>query len=209
MGVETTREAVVRAATELFAAHGYHAVGMRAIAEAVDLRTASLYHHFPSKAALLSVIARAATSSFIDDALVDLRQPGPAAPRLGRVLHDHIVYFHEHRLEEAITRRDLAALPEDVMTEIQAERRAYHAAVTETIAAGCATGEFRVASPHLATFAILDAVNGINVWYRPAGAWELGALADAYVEMILHGMLSAVRPTAVRPTPDRPDVRNP
>ncbi len=190
---ETTRDSVLRTATDLFAEHGYHAVGMRWIADAVGLRTASLYHHFPSKAALLSEIAYAATSEFITDALADLDGPGTAAHRLGTVLRNHIIYFHQHRREEAITRRDMASLPADVLAQIQQTRRAYHTAITNTIADGCASGEFAVTSPDLAAFAILDAINGINLWFRPTGTFDLDALSDAYLKMMLEGILSAVR----------------
>ncbi|MEE8600069.1 TetR/AcrR family transcriptional regulator [Euzebya tangerina] len=198
-GVETTRETVLRTATELFAEHGYHAVGIRSIADAVGVKPASLYHHFDSKAALLSEIAHAATSRFTTDALATLEGPGSPRDRLAAVLHHHIRYFHDHRQEEAITRRDMASLPPAVLDDIQTARRAYHQAVTAAITAGCAAGEFQVGSPALAAFAVLDAVNGINVWFRPDGPIDLESLADHYVTMALDGLLQSAdvgRPSA-------------
>ena len=193
---ESTRANLLRTATELFADHGYHAVGMRSIADAVGIQPASLYHHFESKAAILSEIAYAATSDFTGTAMAILTGDGSPRRRLASVLHLHIRYFHDHRLEEAVTRRDMNALPPEVLNEIQQARRAYHRAVTAVIAGGCEAGEFAVASPDLAAFAVLDAVNGINLWYRADGPVDLPSLAETYVVMALDGLLQADRDPA-------------
>ena len=56
------RQRVLDAATVLFAEHGYEATGMRAIADAVGIRPASLYHYFPSKETILGALFTAAAS---------------------------------------------------------------------------------------------------------------------------------------------------
>ena len=66
------REEVLHAAAELFAEQGFHAVGMRAIADAVGVRGSSLYHYFPSKVDLLHAIAVDSTRAFIESQLEDL-----------------------------------------------------------------------------------------------------------------------------------------
>lgn len=54
------RRAIVDAATELFAARGYGAVSMDAIARAADVSKATLYAHFTSKDALFATIVQVA-----------------------------------------------------------------------------------------------------------------------------------------------------
>ncbi len=56
------QQRVLEVAVRLFATHGYEATGMRAIAEAVGLRPASLYHYFPSKEAILEALFAAAAA---------------------------------------------------------------------------------------------------------------------------------------------------
>lgn len=46
------RADILRAATELFLAHGFAGTSMAALSRAVGIQKASLYHHFPSKEAL-------------------------------------------------------------------------------------------------------------------------------------------------------------
>jgi AcrR family transcriptional regulator len=49
-----TREMILEAAREMFAEEGYDAVTMRAIAERIEYTPTAIYHHFPSKQALLT-----------------------------------------------------------------------------------------------------------------------------------------------------------
>ena len=51
-----TRREILDAALDLFAERGYHATSTRALAAAVGVRESALYHHFPSKEAVLMAI---------------------------------------------------------------------------------------------------------------------------------------------------------
>lgn len=51
-----TREALVRAATELFVTSGWAATGMRDVARAAGVAVETLYSHYPSKRALLDAV---------------------------------------------------------------------------------------------------------------------------------------------------------
>ncbi len=55
-GVEDGRSRVLRVAAGLFLNPGYGSTSMRAIAQAADMKAASIYYHFPSKDALLTEI---------------------------------------------------------------------------------------------------------------------------------------------------------
>jgi AcrR family transcriptional regulator len=74
-----TREAILAAASELYADRGYDAVSMRDVAAAVAIQPASLYHHFKDKDALILAAlehvfsARAAPAR---DILLEDRPPG-------------------------------------------------------------------------------------------------------------------------------------
>jgi TetR/AcrR family transcriptional repressor of mexJK operon len=54
------RRAIMEAATDLFAARGYGAVSMDAIAKAADVSKATLYAHFESKDSLFATIVKVA-----------------------------------------------------------------------------------------------------------------------------------------------------
>jgi len=53
-----SRDRILDVATRIAQAHGYGGLNMRALAEEVGIKAASLYHHFPSKADLAAAVAR-------------------------------------------------------------------------------------------------------------------------------------------------------
>lgn len=54
----TSSTKILAAATQIAQARGYGGLNLRALAEQVGLKAASLYHHFPSKADLAAAVAR-------------------------------------------------------------------------------------------------------------------------------------------------------
>ncbi len=51
---EETREKILQAARDLFGTHGYEAVTMRAVADAIEYTPTAIYHHFENKQALVT-----------------------------------------------------------------------------------------------------------------------------------------------------------
>src|SRR3712207_3217233 len=101
------RNDILRTAAELFAQRGFNAVGMRAIADAVGMRSSSLYYHFPSKMDILHAIALDATKAFVEFQLPRFHTEGSHAERLTELFRQHVMYFWEHRVEEAVGLREL------------------------------------------------------------------------------------------------------
>ena len=61
---DPTRGRLLREAAKLFALQGYEGVSLRQIAESVDIRAASIFHHFPNgKAELYEAILRTVTDT--------------------------------------------------------------------------------------------------------------------------------------------------
>jgi len=48
-----SKEQILEAAAQIFSHKGYHAASMQDIADAVELKKASLYHYFPKKQVIL------------------------------------------------------------------------------------------------------------------------------------------------------------
>jgi AcrR family transcriptional regulator len=79
---KTAREEILDAAAELFTNQGYASTSTRAIADAVGVRQASLYHHFATKDDILDALLVGTVDAPLELAGELLAETGPAAPRL-------------------------------------------------------------------------------------------------------------------------------
>ena len=117
-------EEILDAAAELFTTHGYAATSTRAIAEAVGVRQASLYHYFPTKDAILTALLDQTVRASLNLARELVAAAGdPAAARLAR-----LVEFDARQL--AASKWNLGALY--LLPELRADEFAeFRAARTE------------------------------------------------------------------------------
>jgi TetR/AcrR family transcriptional repressor of nem operon len=85
--LKTTKAEVVRQATEVFRAKGFHATSMDDLATACGLRKGSFYHYFPSKEALLTETLEQALAYFRAKVFALAYQPdSPPRQRLQTML---------------------------------------------------------------------------------------------------------------------------
>lgn len=185
------RDAIIAAATTLFAVEGFHGVGMRAIADAVGIRSSSLYHHFPSKMDLLDAIATEATQQFVETHLPMLEGTDARPERLRRLLREHIAYFWEHRTEEFVGLRELRQLEPERRARINEIRLRYQHALEQCIREGVEDGEFDTPDPHLAALAVLNMVNGVNDWFQPGGKLTIDEVAARYADIAVDRIIGA------------------
>jgi AcrR family transcriptional regulator len=77
------RKELVEQALDLFIERGYHGIGMREIAQALNVSKSALYHYFPSKDALFEAVIEAVVQD--DLAAFATYDPGQAATRKERL----------------------------------------------------------------------------------------------------------------------------
>ena len=190
---KTKRELVLAAAAELFSQNGFHGVGMRTIGEAVGIRGASLYHYFSSKAEILFAIVSASTTDFISTNLPTFQADPDVRRALEQLLRRHIIYFYEHRTEQAVTLRELATfktIDERRYSEVQSHRRRYQRAIAERIAFAVSQEQIAPIDPHFASYSILGMVNGVNDWFRSSGSATIEQVADTYCDFVTNRLLT-------------------
>lgn len=199
--VKTTprREEIMATATDLFHAQGYANVGMRAIADAVGVRPASLYHHFASKEAILFALSLRVTEQFVEETVPLLTSSGDRREALRTVLVHQIVFSWENRGAIEVTRREMRELSPDNLVEVLYHRARYRRMIQEHVAAGVESGEFVAEHPKLAGLAILSMVNGVNDWFHedhrglpgeePQRTFRITDVAHAYADMIVEHLL--------------------
>jgi AcrR family transcriptional regulator len=154
------------AALELFTRRGYEATTMTDLGAEVGIRGPSLYKHVASKQDVLVDIM---TTTM--DALLAAHQAavaGTADPteRLRRAVEAHVRYHARHRREAFVGNREIRSLIEPHRSAVLARRAEYELGFRSLIADGVAAGRLHVASPQLASYAILDLGMGVATWFR-------------------------------------------
>jgi AcrR family transcriptional regulator len=181
-----TRQTVLDAALTLFAERGYHGTALSQIAEALEVRTPSLYNHMRSKHELLETIVSDTVRGVLDDfhtATAGLTEP------VDRLYHAVSVYASRHathRREAIVVNRDTSSLDEPIRSQMQAMRREHEHALRSIISDGMAAGRFTVDSPALASFAIREMCVSIARWYQEDGPIGPEQVAREYTEFALN-----------------------
>ena len=104
---QKTKEVILNLTIPLFAKYGYDKVSMRQIAEAVGIKAASLYHHFPNKQALY-IAALTETFSkhaaFMNESFTLQASP---EQRLGRLVHQLCILMNENTDFSRLIQREI------------------------------------------------------------------------------------------------------
>jgi AcrR family transcriptional regulator len=180
-----TTETVLDAALTLFAERGYHGTALSEIADALGIRTPSLYNHMQSKQQLLETIVRRT----LDDVLVDFETAvaglDDPVEQLRSATRVYALRHATHRREALVVNRDTTSLPEPQLTTMRERRRDHERAIRTIITQGIERGQFNVGNAGLASFAILEMSVSIARWFREDGPLTAEQVADEYADFAL------------------------
>lgn len=183
-----TRGAILRAAAGVFRDRGFAETGMREIAAAADLSTANLYYYFHSKADILYFCQDHSAQRMLETArTLQKGRLGPAE-RLRRVIEAHLLCTLDE-LDGAAAHTEVDALPPALRRRIVGKRDRYERAVRRMVQDGIRRRVFRRRDSALTTRAILGALNWTTRWYRPGGRLAPRAVAGAFADYLVRGLL--------------------
>jgi len=182
----TSRMSEIRhAALELFARLGYEATTMADIGAAVGIRGPSLYKHVASKQDVLVEIMVGTMDALLAANRSAVATTADPTDRLRRAVEAHVRFHARNRLEAFVGNREIRSLVEPHRTAVLDRRADYEQSFRTLIAEGVTAGRFHVASPRLASYAILDLGMGVSAWFREDGELTENEVAWQYTEFAL------------------------
>lgn len=185
MVVETTRRREIEdVASDLFREQGYAATSVRDIARALDIQGASLYAHVTSKEDVLWAIVERAANRF-EAAAAAIDHPSDYAAHLANLARGHVRTITADVGAASVFVGEWRSLGPERRAEILERRDAYERRFRDLIAAGIASGQFRMADPAITAMLVLGALNSIATWYDPAGPLPGDRIADLASEAIV------------------------
>lgn len=156
-GEADTRERILRSAASLFAKRGFHGTSTRDVAEVVGIRQPSLFHHFPSKHAMLAELL----DRDLGQSLERIRRYRASGAEAGACLYAFLLEDAAALIRFPFDARGLyndAVLEEEPLASQRAQRGDLHREFRDLVVQGQASGEFRVVDPDFAQQAITGVV---------------------------------------------------
>lgn len=162
---------ILMAATRIAQAHGYGGLNLRTLAEQVGIKAASLYHHFPSKAALATAVAR----RYAEDSALTLESIMTEAADPEMCLRRYPETFR--RSLESGNRICLCSFMtaeyEDLPTEVQEQVQAFSDVNVEWLRTVLQMAGLKKTSAEQRAQGIFAAVSGAQLMARGRGDIEL------------------------------------
>ena len=180
---------LLAASRRLFSERGYASTSMRDLAEALDMRPASLYSHYRSKEDILWEIALDCARAFHKRVLPLAEAGSPPGDRLAAMLKAHVEVIIEWRDSAAIFFREWKHLEGQRREQYAALIHDYETAFVQLIEEGIARGEFQPLDSHLSAYAMLSSANWIHRWYQPGKSLSPEAIGEHISSLILSGLV--------------------
>jgi AcrR family transcriptional regulator len=180
---------VRQAAVGLFSRKGFAAVGIRELADAAGISSATLYHYVGSKDDLLADLMRTALKQLVDLQRAAVAGQDTPIGKLAALMHSYVV-AHALAAEQCrVVDVELRALDGQAREEVIALRNVVEAAWTDVVSEGTGTGWFAPPAPTATTVrALLSVGTGVATWFRPDGprtAEQVALeLADVALQMV-------------------------
>lgn len=191
-------ERIRKAAIDLFRERGYHGTSVRDLAHAVEMETASLYYHYPSKQDILIDLFDHTMADLIAGVEAAVAGETGAVQRLRAAVRFHVA-FHIARQDEAfISHSELRALDEVPLARTIAQRDRYEKFMRSLLRAGVKEGCFKIADIGITATAILMMCSGVSDWFQGRGRLSGSSIADHYAELVLRMVASPAAPATTR-----------
>jgi AcrR family transcriptional regulator len=179
---------IVQIAGTLFAEKGFLATTIRDIAEAANILSGSLYHHFSSKES----IADELLSRYWNELLAEYDQVDaenlPPTETVRAFIRTSIKMLKEHEYAVRMVLNDWSYLSR-ALPYLDANLDRIEKFWVTVINRGIIDGSFNPGpDPSLAYRTIMGAISGAGRWYRPGGRVTTDQLADHMAALFLTGL---------------------
>ncbi|WP_269092593.1 TetR/AcrR family transcriptional regulator [Arthrobacter hankyongi] len=179
----------MEAAMKLFEDRGYHVTTVEAIVSEAGVTKGAFYYHFTDKEDILLQIQ----DDYIDNRLRNceriLASTDDPLEQLKELIHEALIGIVDYRAQVAIFLQERRFLVGERFSAIKAKRDALDDQWMSVMRAGMEQGVFApVASPRIATLAVLGMCAWAVTWYRADGALGMQEIAQQMTNMVVSGI---------------------
>jgi AcrR family transcriptional regulator len=184
-----TRDDILDAAAQVFRQKGFHGASMSAIADAVNLQKASLYHHVSSKQEILLALLDRALGMLTEHIAGIASQPLPADQKLRQMIRAYLSALADNGDLTSVLLFEHRSLDKKSHARHVPQRDKFERLWRDVLNEGIQTKVFDLKDTGLAVRAIMGVMNWTLTWYNPEGGKNIEQIADEYSDFVLKGML--------------------
>ena len=184
-----TRDDILDAAAQVFRQKGFHGASMSAIADAVNLQKASLYHHVTSKQEILLALLDRALGMLTDHIAGIASQSLPADQKLRQMIRAYLSALADNGDLTSVLLFEHRSLDKKSHARHVPQRDKFEGLWRDVLNEGIQTKVFDLKDPGLAVRALMGVMNWTLTWYSPNGDKTIEQIADEYSDFVLKGML--------------------
>jgi AcrR family transcriptional regulator len=180
---------IVSVSAKLFKEKGYSAVTMRDIAQAMDIKAASLYNHIKSKQEILVLIIIEIAEEFTSTILEIGNSNETTIQKIEKVIQLHIDITVRNPDALACLNNDWMHLANDKLSYFITMREEYEEHFRTIIKTGIANGEIKNLNVEVIIFSTLSTLRTLYIWYGRKKSPNAAILKSNMTEVLLNGIV--------------------
>ncbi|MGV9004818.1 TetR/AcrR family transcriptional regulator [Flavobacterium sp.] len=181
---------ITNCAAKLFKEKGYSAVTMRDIAQALDIKAASLYNHIKSKQEILVLIIINIAEEFTSVMNEIVISDSTSVDKIQKVieLHINITIKNSHAL--ACLNNDWMHLTDNELIYFVKMREEYEENFRKIIKTGIDNNEIKNVDAEIIVFSLLSTLRTLYLWFGRKKAFSETSLKNNVAKVLLKGIVN-------------------
>lgn len=180
---------IVNIASKLFRERGYSAVTMRDIAQAMDIKAASLYNHIKSKQEILSLMIISIAEEYTATINEIVNSDASAIEKLERVVKLHVDITVRNPDALASLNNDWMHLDKSDLAYFLQMREEYEEKFRSIITKGIADKEVKNLNREVVIFSVLSTLRTLYLWYGKRPGFSEANLHADLPQILLRGII--------------------
>jgi AcrR family transcriptional regulator len=189
MKITDRKTEIVNVSAKLFKEKGYSAVTMRDIAQAMDIKAASLYNHIKSKQEILVLIIIEIAEEFTSVIDEIVASEISTIQKIERVIQLHIDITLRNPDALACLNNDWMHLTDSDLTYFVKMREDYEESFRTIIKTGIENNEIKNLNIEVIIFSTLSTLRTLYLWYGKKKSPNPSVLKSNMVQVLLNGIV--------------------
>ena len=189
MKITDRKTEIINVSAKLFKEKGYSAVTMRDIAQAMDIKAASLYNHIKSKQEILVLIVIEIAEEFTSTMNEVVNSSENTIKKIERIIQLHIEITLRDANALACLNNDWMHLADAELTYFIKMREDYEENFRTIIKKGIAEGEVKNLNLEVIIFSTLSTLRTLYLWYGKKKSLSPDSLKSNMIQVLLNGIV--------------------